>query len=968
MDCEDFHSSLQQLRLQLDFMNKRTASILNKSHQHPNKVTHNSSQVGHFPPVIMAENAQQIKHIGTTLGALASQQEDRFQKLEHQLNLLSDKLDDLALNHPRFTPPESFTSSMHEEPEPCFHQSFAKSFNTPRRPLDMPHATAADLGGYFYPNHIHYSHSDEQYISNASTFVGRVNRTLCTKSITNIEIFLRGSALRWFHIGLRIDGSHTFDDENGEMDIAKFCQSLILLFGMPESSRPGVDIEALHLTSAFMRSVILDDYIFPVLETARQQGTLANLEVIMSKAIKRYNQSSLPITLNPDIIENKDLLDMLVCLRRSEFDQQLDKILSQKRRHLDTTVSAKIPSENTKKAGLTHKDLRQYSVSLPVNETHRQGPPLTRTGVTGKPPVAKSDDVRAEIITELTAARDCCGETVLDPVEHKQKMRQCIDFLADERVEVLSDFEEKVAALKNWLHKNQSHQDSDDEIKLLWHRVAYMIWIHEQRIQEDALQHFESRLSSNSATTGKAESPKSQIMQAQNEDCILKNRVEEATVAKARIGKSDPLNLGTPKMPERTKPKFVGSIEAATEPYPPAPTVESSPATPVLPCQVPASSSSEARQMRGLRELFQDVATIDSGEADHSIPVSREIAMKSGLQPGHQPTQQHVLQMQRQMRMQQTAQQQHNALKRDGGIQTECNSEKLFCQQSSAFGTYERPESNRHDEYLHSPQLADSPKRDIESDVPSSEQDNDLPTPTSSRANSDPIVPNPATAIPLTTSEADGLDVPEGAENCLAGLSFAFAGQLTYISKQEAQKLVKRYGGKCTTSPSKNTSFVVLGTEASLKRLATIKEHNLCVIDEKDFFALISRLPARACPVLEKKLERERIQKKTESIKSAAEDILVTAQNYQRDESYINPHMFYESGCAAVKSSMEEIMTHLELGPLDDQNWTNYAQMLEEHAAAVAEESKQEAEVPPCLPPKLSWREREASRLLKGRY
>lgn len=70
---------------------------------------------------------------------------------------------------------------------------------------------------------------------------------------------------------------------------------------------------------------------------------------------------------------------------------------------------------------------------------------------------------------------------------------------------------------------------------------------------------------------------------------------------------------------------------------------------------------------------------------------------------------------------------------------------------------------------------------------------------------------------------------------------------------------------------------------------------------------------------------------------------------YQRQESHINPHLYYESGCAAVKESLEQNTTRLERGPLDDQNWTNYAQMLEDHAAAVAEESVREAKVPSHL-------------------
>lgn len=486
MDGDDFHISLQQLRQQLDLMNKRTASTLDNFHQHSNKVTHNSTQVGHFPSVIMADYAQQIKHIGATVGALASQQEDRFQKLEHQLNLLSDKLDHLALNHHRFTPPESSTSPVHEDAESCFDPPFGKSFNTPRQPLDMPHATVADLGGYFYPNRNKYSHTDQQYISDASTFVGRVNRTLCTKSITNIEIFLRGSALRWFHIGLRIDGSHIFDGENGEMNMAKFCQSLILLFGFPDCSRPESDVEALHLKPAFMRSVILEDYAFPALEHARRQGTVSDFEPALSRAIERYNQSSTPITMNPDIAKNKDLLNALVCLRRSELDQKLDKMLARKRQRFVDATSANAPIENTIKAGSTRNEL-----------------------------------------------------------QHKL---------------------------------------------------------------EESINH---------------------IMQAQDKDCTVKPPAERAAVAKA--------GMKTPISTKLEDPEVAKLIGIATEPYPSGPTAESCPTTPILPCQVSASSLDGAPQRRSFREQLQGIATMGSDEIDHSMPVSPEMAKKFGLQPGRQP-------------------------------------------------------------------------------------------------------------------------------------------------------------------------------------------------------------------------------------------------------------------------------------------------------------------------------------------
>lgn len=514
MEGDDFHTSLQQLRLQLDLMNKRTASILDKSHQHPNSVTHNSSQVGQLTSA-MADNAQQIKHIGATVGALARQQQDRLETLEHQLNLLSDKLDDLALTNPQFTPSESSASSVHENAEKYLNLPSDQSFYIPRQIHGISSATVADVGGYFYPNYAHYNHSNQHYISDALTFVGRVNRTLRTKSINNIEIFLRGSALRWFHIGLGIDGSHIFDCESGEMNIAKFCQSLILLFGVPKSSRPESDKEAANLASSSMRSIILEDFAFPALESARQQGADPDFDVVLSKVIKRYNRSSTPFTMDFNNLKNKDLLEMLVSLRCNEFDQQIAIALAQKRQCFDGTTSAKVPAESIKKAGATGHEVQQDSVSVTVNE--------------------------------------------------------------------------------------------------------------------------QRRLDSAGASSGKTEALKNQIMQAQGKDCILRNHLEEAAVAKTHIHEPNPPNLTTLKMLERSKPKVVESIEGRTEPYPPAPIAESWPTTPTVPYRLPASPLNPAPRTREFRDQLQQLATIYPDEVDHSTSMSPAMAKKSGLQLDRQP-------------------------------------------------------------------------------------------------------------------------------------------------------------------------------------------------------------------------------------------------------------------------------------------------------------------------------------------
>lgn len=87
-------------------------------------------------------------------------------------------------------------------------------------------------------------------------------------------------------------------------------------------------------------------------------------------------------------------------------------------------------------------------------------------------------------------------------------------------------------------------------------------------------------------------------------------------------------------------------------------------------------------------------------------------------------------------------------------------------------------------------------------------------------------------------------EAPVGAENCLAGLTFVFTGLLESLGREEGVELVKRYGGKVTTSPSKKTSYVVMGSDAGPKKLETIAKLNIKVINEAGLFELIRRLPA----------------------------------------------------------------------------------------------------------------------------
>jgi hypothetical protein len=132
--------------------------------------------------------------------------------------------------------------------------------------------------------------------------------------------------------------------------------------------------------------------------------------------------------------------------------------------------------------------------------------------------------------------------------------------------------------------------------------------------------------------------------------------------------------------------------------------------------------------------------------------------------------------------------------------------------------------------------------------------------------------------------EAGSLDIPEGADNCLAGLTFVITGELKHVSMAEGRDLIRRYGGKCMTALSKNTSFVVLGTEPGSKKLATIKRFNLKVIDERGLFALILGLPAYVCPMTEQKKDVDGLKKVTEDVPTTT-----TSLNQEQDRSSTAP-------------------------------------------------------------------------------
>ncbi|KAJ5974517.1 Replication factor C subunit 1 [Penicillium waksmanii] len=161
-------------------------------------------------------------------------------------------------------------------------------------------------------------------------------------------------------------------------------------------------------------------------------------------------------------------------------------------------------------------------------------------------------------------------------------------------------------------------------------------------------------------------------------------------------------------------------------------------------------------------------------------------------------------------------------------------------------------------------------------------------------------------------------DVPQGADNCLAGLTFVFTGVLESLGRDEGAELVKRYGGKVTGAPSRKTNYVVLGGEAGPKKLETIQNFKLKTINEDGLFELIRRLPvnggsgqAAAAFSAKQKAEEEKVKALAAEI-DAEEKKQKTAMEKEKARK-ATPQQTPSKGKAPVSS---------QESPVNDQLWT----------------------------------------------
>ncbi|GLB33214.1 putative replication factor C subunit 1 [Lyophyllum shimeji] len=115
-------------------------------------------------------------------------------------------------------------------------------------------------------------------------------------------------------------------------------------------------------------------------------------------------------------------------------------------------------------------------------------------------------------------------------------------------------------------------------------------------------------------------------------------------------------------------------------------------------------------------------------------------------------------------------------------------------------------------------------------------------------------------------------EVPDGAPDALAGLSFVFTGELSSFSREEAVDLAKRFGGRVVGQPSSKTDYVVLGDNAGPSKLAAIKKHGIRTVNEDEFLNLIGTRKGLGNGNIDEKTKKK-MEKEQEAIRQAAREM-----------------------------------------------------------------------------------------------
>ncbi|XP_064274456.1 replication factor C subunit 1 isoform X1 [Passer domesticus] len=127
-------------------------------------------------------------------------------------------------------------------------------------------------------------------------------------------------------------------------------------------------------------------------------------------------------------------------------------------------------------------------------------------------------------------------------------------------------------------------------------------------------------------------------------------------------------------------------------------------------------------------------------------------------------------------------------------------------------------------------------------------------------------------------------EIPQGAENCLEGLTFVITGVLECIERDEAKSLIERYGGKVTGNVSKKTNYLVMGRDCGQSKCEKASALGTKIIDEDGLFDLIRTMPGKKSKYeLAAEIEAKKVESKPKKTPQKAETGKRNFSPYKRE-------------------------------------------------------------------------------------
>ena len=86
-------------------------------------------------------------------------------------------------------------------------------------------------------------------------------------------------------------------------------------------------------------------------------------------------------------------------------------------------------------------------------------------------------------------------------------------------------------------------------------------------------------------------------------------------------------------------------------------------------------------------------------------------------------------------------------------------------------------------------------------------------------------------------------EIPKGADSCLSGLTFIISGVLDSLEREEAEEIIKQYGGNVVKSVSKKLDYIIIGDQAGPSKLMKAECLGIKKLSEDDLLELIKTRP-----------------------------------------------------------------------------------------------------------------------------